>query len=159
MEASFFGIGFAELVFIMIIALIVLGPERLPGVIREVVKVVRHVRALFNELSSEFGEEIKTLDELNPKRILKELTDELDEEAKQPKPTAGKSNGVKPVSSNGAAPAARGKPTAAKPPALTSGANSGKKLTGVAASSAQEVGARPQPVAEIGDGVEAEVGG
>ena len=43
---SFLGIGIAELFFIAILALVILGPERLPGALREVAKVIRYVRNL-----------------------------------------------------------------------------------------------------------------
>jgi Tat protein translocase TatB subunit len=51
---SFFGIGIAELFVIAVIALIVLGPERLPGTIREVMKFSRQIRNLTSELTSQF---------------------------------------------------------------------------------------------------------
>lgn len=76
---SFFGIGIAELFFIALIALVVLGPERLPGAIREVSKFLRTVRNLTNELTSQFNEEIKAFDDLNPQKILRELTEDPDE--------------------------------------------------------------------------------
>ena len=46
MDTSFFGIGLPELIFIAIIALIVLGPERLPGTLREIAKMWGYVRNL-----------------------------------------------------------------------------------------------------------------
>ncbi len=72
---SFFGIGILELFFIAVIALIVLGPERLPGAMREGANYVRKLRQMGNELTSQFSEELKALDELNPKRIFNEVTD------------------------------------------------------------------------------------
>lgn len=71
---SIFGIGLPELFFIAIIALIVLGPERLPGAIRELAKFLKTVRALGNELTSQFSEELSFLDEMNPRRIIEEAT-------------------------------------------------------------------------------------
>ena len=72
---SFFGIGILELFFIAILALIIMGPERLPGVMREGANYVRKLRQMGNELTSQFGDELKALDELNPKRIFNEMTD------------------------------------------------------------------------------------
>jgi sec-independent protein translocase protein TatB len=77
---SFFGIGIAELFFIAIIALVVLGPERLPGTIREVSKFFRQIRNISNELSSQFSEEFQALDEINPKKLLRELTEDFDDD-------------------------------------------------------------------------------
>jgi len=88
---SFFGIGISELFFIAVIALIVLGPERLPGALREVAKFIRTVRGLTNELMSQFGDEIKVFDELNPQNLLRELTEDPADKAKAKSATAAKS--------------------------------------------------------------------
>ncbi len=77
---SFFGIGFGELVMIAIVALIVLGPERLPSALREVAKFIRQVRNLSQEFTSQFGDDFKALEDLNPRRLLQEAIDNIDEE-------------------------------------------------------------------------------
>ena len=77
---GFFGIGIGELVMIAIVALIVLGPERLPSALREVAKFVRSVRNLSSEFTSQFGDEFKALEDLNPRRILQEAIESIDEE-------------------------------------------------------------------------------
>jgi sec-independent protein translocase protein TatB len=121
---SFFGIGLSELIFITIIALIILGPERLPGAIRQVAKVFHQVRALSDELSAQFSEEIKVLEELNPKNLLNEIVKDLDDTnisttnkaAKQfDNRTAAKMNNM---ANNGNKPA--NKPTHAMQETLTS---------------------------------------
>jgi sec-independent protein translocase protein TatB len=93
---SFFGIGIGELFFIAIIALVVLGPERLPGALREVGKFFRIIRDMTNELTSQFSDEIKVLDELNPQKILRELTDDPDEKAKAAKTATAAKPAAKP---------------------------------------------------------------
>ena len=70
---SFFGIGIFELIIIAIIALVVMGPERLPGAMREMSKYARMIRDLSSDLQSQFGEELQMLDEMNPKRIVNDL--------------------------------------------------------------------------------------
>ncbi len=77
---GFFGIGFGELVMIAIVALIVLGPERLPSALREVAKFIRQVRNLSQEFTSQFGDDFKALEDLNPRRLLQEAIDNIDEE-------------------------------------------------------------------------------
>ena len=67
---SFFGIGLFELMLIAIIALVVMGPERLPGAMREMAKYMRQLRQISGEFQSQFSEELQMLDELNPKRII-----------------------------------------------------------------------------------------
>lgn len=50
-----FGIGGSELIVIAIIALIALGPERMPGFLKLVGKSVREVRKQTRELRSSIG--------------------------------------------------------------------------------------------------------
>jgi len=84
---SFFGIGFMELAFIAILALIVLGPERLPGAAREVAKIYQQIRGLSTELTSQFSEELKILDDLNPQKLMNDLVeDATNPSKKKPKP-------------------------------------------------------------------------
>ena len=70
---SFFGIGFMELAFIAILALIVLGPERLPGAAREVAKAYQQIRNLSTELTSQFSEELKIIEDLHPQKLMNDL--------------------------------------------------------------------------------------
>jgi len=88
---SFFGIGFLELAFIAILALIVLGPERLPRAMRDVAKLIKQLRDISNEFTSQFSEELKVLDELNPQKIMNDLMQDAtstssSETAKKSKP-------------------------------------------------------------------------
>ena len=59
-----FGIGGSELVVILLLAGIILGPERLARVARELGKFVRSVKSYFSALSSELKVELDVLDEL-----------------------------------------------------------------------------------------------
>ena len=72
---SFFGIGLFELFMIAIIALVVMGPERLPGAMREVAKYMKQLRSISHEFQSQFSEELKMLEEIDPRRILNEAID------------------------------------------------------------------------------------
>src|SRR5690554_7429368 len=67
-----FDIGFAELVFIAVVALIVLGPERLPRAARFAGLWVRRARSQWHSVRSEFEREMAA-DEL--KRSLQEAKD------------------------------------------------------------------------------------
>lgn len=64
-----FDIGFLELVTIMVIALIVIGPERLPGVARKVGLWVGKTRRFIGTVKADIDREIAA-DEL--KRVLRE---------------------------------------------------------------------------------------
>ncbi|MDQ2913730.1 MAG: twin-arginine translocase TatA/TatE family subunit [Chloroflexota bacterium] len=57
-----FGIGAEELVLILIIALIVLGPDRMPKVARDIGRVVGDLRRTSDELREEFLNADKLLD-------------------------------------------------------------------------------------------------
>jgi sec-independent protein translocase protein TatB len=67
-----FGIGGNELLIILVIAAIVLGPERLARTARELGKFIRNVKAYFSSLSSELKSELEILDEIE--KIKKDLT-------------------------------------------------------------------------------------
>ena len=57
-----FGVGPEELVLILIIALIVLGPERMPKVARDLGRVVGELRRTSDQLREEFLNADKLLD-------------------------------------------------------------------------------------------------
>jgi TatA/E family protein of Tat protein translocase len=56
---NFFGIGPMELVFILILALIIFGPGRLPEIGRAVGKSIRDFRAMTQEVTSQFSLELE----------------------------------------------------------------------------------------------------
>lgn len=59
-----FGIGQNEILIVALLAVIVLGPERLVKVAREVGKLVRSFKAYFSSLSDELQSELEILDEI-----------------------------------------------------------------------------------------------
>jgi sec-independent protein translocase protein TatB len=119
---SFFGIGFLELAFIAILALIVLGPQRLPEAMREVAKAIKQIRELSNEFTSQFSEELKVLDELNPQKLMNDIMQDAVTPSKEPtqkpkpktasKPTAAKIPD-KPLAESKPAPAPSSEPESA----------------------------------------------
>jgi sec-independent protein translocase protein TatB len=56
-----FGVGPFELVMIALIAFIVLGPERIPTAMRWLGRTVRQVRQLSQQLTKDYGPEIKEI--------------------------------------------------------------------------------------------------
>ena len=64
---SFLGLGIPEMLLIAVLALIFIGPERLPGVIRQVLSAYRQVRSLGNEwreqVEREIGADLRSLTE------------------------------------------------------------------------------------------------
>jgi len=76
-----FGIGFTELMLISIIAILFLGPDKLPGAIVEVGKFIKSVKQTVSEAKSSLEEEMKIADlkdeALNYKKQLTDATNEL----------------------------------------------------------------------------------
>lgn len=66
-----FGIGGNELIVILLLAGIILGPERLARVARELGKLVRNIKNYFSALNDELKAELEILDDI------KEIKDEL----------------------------------------------------------------------------------
>lgn len=66
-----FGIGTNELIVIMLLAAIVLGPERLAKTAREAGKLVRNIKAYFGVLSDELKTELDMMEDL--KEIKKDI--------------------------------------------------------------------------------------
>jgi len=76
-----FGIGFTELVLISIIAILFLGPDKLPGALVEMGKFIKSVKKTIGEAKSSLEEEMKISDlkeeALSYKKQLTDATDEL----------------------------------------------------------------------------------
>lgn len=69
---NLFGIGSNELIVILVLAAIVLGPERLARSAREIGKFVRNAKAYFSSFSTELKSELDVLDDLE--KIRKDLS-------------------------------------------------------------------------------------
>jgi sec-independent protein translocase protein TatB len=74
-----FGIGTGELLLILVIALLVLGPERMPKVARDVGRVVGELRRTSDELREEF---------LNADRTITKALDVAEQPATSAQPPA-----------------------------------------------------------------------
>ena len=59
-----FGVGPFELLLVVIIAFIILGPERIPDVARSIGKGIRQIRKSLQELTTDSGEKINLADDL-----------------------------------------------------------------------------------------------
>jgi len=74
---DFLGIGPLELLVILVIALIVVGPERLPEVARSIGKVVRYVTNVSSLVTSDWQREIASELDVDEKELRQMLTDPL----------------------------------------------------------------------------------
>lgn len=54
-----FDIGFLEMMVIAVLALLVLGPERMPGALRSVAKTFRSVRSMASGFKTEVEEQLR----------------------------------------------------------------------------------------------------
>ena len=72
-----FDIGFAELLIIAVVGLVVLGPEKLPVAVRTVGLWVSKAKRTLSSIQSEISEELR-LDEMKRQIVMKQ--DELDRE-------------------------------------------------------------------------------
>ncbi|NOZ73550.1 MAG: twin-arginine translocase subunit TatB [Chloroflexi bacterium] len=94
-----FNIGFGEILLIAIFALIFIGPERLPKVLRQLGELTYQFRQIVTELTRQFDEELRPLRDiqdiatnLNPGKQIGSLIDlsppaEQKSAKPQPKPT------------------------------------------------------------------------
>jgi sec-independent protein translocase protein TatB len=80
-----FDVSFVELMVVGVVALLVLGPERLPGAARTLGSFVRKARSAWNGVRGEFERQI-ALDEV--KRSVREVRESIDSPAAAPKATA-----------------------------------------------------------------------
>jgi Tat protein translocase TatB subunit len=75
---NFFNIGTAELLLIFLIALIVVGPRRLPEIGREIGKILSDLRKISQEFTTDLTRELEA-----PAKELTEITRELEAPAKE----------------------------------------------------------------------------
>jgi sec-independent protein translocase protein TatB len=58
-----FDIGFGEVVLCSIVALIVFGPEKLPGLLRDLAALKRRIQAVMTQAKTSLEKELNTLDD------------------------------------------------------------------------------------------------
>jgi len=73
---NIFGVGLPEMALIMVVALLIFGPKKLPEIGRSMGKAIRSFQEASSEFESEFKREaeqleqaVKTTAELEPKKI------------------------------------------------------------------------------------------
>lgn len=76
-----FGLGFGEVILIGLIALLVIGPDQLPGVARSIAKLLNELKRSTDELKKEFeneniSEALQELKQLRAENLLRSLEEE-----------------------------------------------------------------------------------
>ncbi len=75
-----FGIGFQELIVIMIVALIVLGPQRLPEAAKTIARFIREIKGAVDEVKTSVVDDIASVKELTQIDLTEEPKKKKDEE-------------------------------------------------------------------------------
>jgi len=70
-----FDIGWSELVVIAVVALIVIGPKELPGVLRTVGHYMRKIRGMASEFQGQLQEAMREAEMADLKKHVDEMTD------------------------------------------------------------------------------------
>ena len=73
-----FNIGFAELILVLLVAFLIVGPKDLPKVARWIARQVKKCRSLLRELKTETGWDELTRDIEDTKREVTEVVKEAD---------------------------------------------------------------------------------
>lgn len=80
----FSNIGITELIVILLLALLVVGPERLPEMARRLAKTLRDVRQAYENLTKDLGPELMSL-----QKTTREIRDSVDSVRSIPKDMVG----------------------------------------------------------------------
>lgn len=75
-----FSVGTPELIVIAVIALFIVGPRRLPEVLRGVAYVYKNFMKAIEELKKEIEEDLEEVEDINPKRQIEKKWKEILEE-------------------------------------------------------------------------------
>ena len=79
----FGSIGFPEIILILVVALLIFGPKKLPEFAKTFGKAIREFRKTVNEAKSTIEEEIEKADESGDLRNIKQDIKDLDQDIKQ----------------------------------------------------------------------------
>ncbi|WP_029951987.1 Sec-independent protein translocase subunit TatA/TatB [Hippea sp. KM1] len=70
-------IGTPELIVIAVIALFIVGPKRLPEILRGVAYLYKSISKAMDELKRELEEDLEEIEEVNPKKQIEKKWEEF----------------------------------------------------------------------------------
>lgn len=98
----FGSLGWPEMITLLVVALLVFGPDRLPGVARDAAQLLRQLRSMAkgarSQIKSELGPEFSDfdLDSLNPRSFVRKNLFEDDDEDEEDERVRGRPDGSTP---------------------------------------------------------------
>jgi sec-independent protein translocase protein TatA len=81
---DFFGIGFGEILFIIVIALIIFGPGRIPEIARTIGRMTRSLRKTTSDFTTSLTKEINTVEKGQSSQPKAASQDKTDKPSAQP---------------------------------------------------------------------------
>lgn len=120
-----FGIGYQEMFLILVVALVVFGPQRLPELAGQVGRWVRQFRSMTSDLTGEFEKTIAEVEDIKQtvRREMQGMMDEVEGVAEGVKGDLSGKSKPKAIGSGSASRPGAKKPTPAKPAATRASAN------------------------------------
>lgn len=91
---DFFGIGMGEILLILIVAIIVMGPEKIPGTARTIGKTIRAIKKASSDLTSQVNKELEA-EEKRLSQSTSGIIDALKQPLDEPASMAAKLHDVK----------------------------------------------------------------
>lgn len=94
-----FSIGFLELMVVAIVGLLVMGPERLPGAVRETTLWINRIKRYASDLQQDFESQVEDMDNdamlasmRQGRRLLDEAQRDINAALTSPSPTGSRPN-------------------------------------------------------------------
>lgn len=104
MSGTILGIGPLEILMIVVLVLLVFGPERLPTLMRQAGHAVRRLRNFYVRLATDLRTELTPFEE--EIKVLREVTDELRRDLAEIRDAADLRTAIQPITIDASVPAA-----------------------------------------------------
>ncbi len=115
MSGTILGIGPLEIIIIVVLVLLVFGPERLPILMRQAGRTVRRLRDFYVRFATDLRTELTPFEE--EIKVLREVTDELRRDLTEIRDAADLRTAIQPITIDASVPTNAGKTASASSPA------------------------------------------